>query len=800
MELFNNIENENILIVPNTLKEKILRYLSSLKKLVNVKLYSFEDLKKIIYFDYDKDAILYLMEHYNFKYEVAKNYIDNMYYVEDKIYTSLKLENLLKLKKELLNLNLLKKDKFFLQWLKSKKAIVLGYDYVDSFNQSILHTFSCYEIVPKTVENVKIPVYEFNTLEDEIIFVIRKIIELTKKGVSLNNIYVVGTDSNYQNEMAKLFSMYNLEVGVDNTSSIMTTAMGKDAFDYLGEHTFAEVCDYIKGKYDLSNEGNYQIYGKIISIFNEYTVCNNSKDTILKAIYYEFNNNYINKMNLKNYVRLESLNNNYFSDDDYVFLVGFNQGVIPRIYKDEDFISDALKSEVGLETSSELNKITKDVLLASLKSIKNIVVSYKLHYLNDEFYPSNLLCNDIFERTTFDFESNVAYSYDYSSIKLAEMIDDLIKYGKKDKQLPLYFKSFDIPYLKYDNKFNGIDVNYLKSYLGKLTLSYSNVDTFYKCQFRFYLDNILKINKYDETFDTFVGSLFHYVLSRLYMKDFDLERDYEYYIHDRTFTSKEKFFLDRLKKELIIICDYLQKFNNMTGLTNVFTEKKISIDKSSDLEVTFKGIIDKIMYKNYDGKTLVAVIDYKTGSTDIDIYNSAYGIGMQLLIYLYLISKSNLFDSFEIVGFYLQRVLNTEVNIEPGLSYSELKSRNLKLYGYSTDDAYSLEKFDSTYENSEYIMSMKYGKNGFYKYSKILSDDDIKSLIRLVDSKIENARDAILNGEFYINPKWISGDKEAIGCKFCRYKDICFRKNEDIVNLKRYSDLSFLNKEGDINA
>ena len=73
---------------------------------------------------------------------------------------------------------------------------------------------------------------------------------------------------------------------------------------------------------------------------------------------------------------------------------------------------------------------------------------------------------------------------------------------------------------------------------------------------------------------------------------------------------------------------------------------------------------DEIMYKEYDGKTLISIIDYKTGFTDIDICNLPYGIGMQLVIYLYLISKSDIFEKYSFVGFYLQRILSGEVNIE----------------------------------------------------------------------------------------------------------------------------------------
>ena len=36
------------------------------------------------------------------------------------------------------------------------------------------------------------------------------------------------------------------------------------------------------------------------------------------------------------------------SDDDYVFILGFNYGSIPVIYKDEDFFNDEEKKLLGL--------------------------------------------------------------------------------------------------------------------------------------------------------------------------------------------------------------------------------------------------------------------------------------------------------------------------------------------------------------------------------------------------------------------------------------------------------------------
>ena len=202
------------------------------------------------------------------------------------------------------------------------------------------------------------------------------------------------------------------------------------------------------------------------------------------------------------------------------------------------------------------------------------------------------------------------------------------------------------------------------------------------------------------------------------------------------------------------------------------------------------------MYKKYDDKTLVSIIDYKTGNTDIDIYNSVYGIGMQLIVYLYLISKSELFEDYFCVGFYLQKILNNEINVDRNKEYLDLKKENLVLYGYSIDDKESISKFDKTYVKSKYIKSMKVNKDGNIGGKNILNEDTMHKLENLVDKKIDEARDKILNGDFSINPKSI--DNEVIGCKYCRYNDLCFRKNEDIVNLKKYTDLSFL-EEGDIN-
>ena len=205
------------------------------------------------------------------------------------------------------------------------------------------------------------------------------------------------------------------------------------------------------------------------------------------------------------------------------------------------------------------------------------------------------------------------------------------------------------------------------------------------------------------------------------------------------------------------------------------------------------GIIDKIMYLEKNQKTYMSIIDYKTGTLPDNLNHTIYGIGMQLPVYLYLIEKSKKYPDAEVIGIYLQKIINKELKRELGKEYLKNKENNLKLVGYSIEDEDLLEMFDYTYRDSNLIKGMKVGNNGFYKYSKVLSKEKFQKLSNLVENKVKEATTTILDANFQINPKQIG--KELVGCKYCKYKDICFYQEKDIVRLKEYKNLDFLGDE-----
>ena len=80
------------------------------------------------------------------------------------------------------------------------------------------------------------------------------------------------------------------------------------------------------------------------------------------------------------------------------------------------------------------------------------------------------------------------------------------------------------------DKYNYIDFKDLEEYLkGKINLSYSSMNNYYLCAFRFYIENVLKLDPFTDTFAAFLGNLFHDCLSKMYEDGFDLKSNYEAY-------------------------------------------------------------------------------------------------------------------------------------------------------------------------------------------------------------------------------------------------------------------------------
>lgn len=773
------LEDNRVYIVPENIKKKLLLELTNKKLLIDIKFFSLKEFINNLTFTYDERAIYYLMKNYNYKYDNAKTILDNLYYINEETFNNQKLIELKKIKEEIKDLLIY--NEYFYDYIKTRKIYIYGYDFINEYDLKLLKNLD-YEIIKKKVNDNKHDIYKFNNIFDEVVFVSTKIRELIEEGIDINKIKIINIPSEYNFILKQVFNMFNLNIDT-NKESIYSTKIVQDFLKDID--TLPEI--------NLNNEDNLYIYNKIIDTLNKYSF-EMDKDIKKEMLTSKFKTIKTNRSLYENEIEIKNINN--IKDDEYAFLLGFNEGNYPVIKKDEDYLSDKEKENLGISTSFKINKIEKESIINNIKSIKNLIITYKDKTPFNEYYPSTLI-----EELGFDVkkeESSLSYSNSLNKLLLSKDLDNFVKYGEKTNRLEVLFSNYkDIKYMSYDNKFKGLDKEKLYKLINnELTLSYSSIDNFYKCKFRYYLNNILKLDKYEETFATFIGNLFHDILSKCFEDNFDFEKEYYNYIKEKDFTNKEEFFIEKIKEDLLFVIESIKKHYSYSNFKDALYENKFEINKDKTIKVKFIGFIDKLLTHNYKDKTLLVIVDYKTGIQDLNLSNCYYGLNLQLPVYLYLSKNGNLKNS-EVVGFYLQKILTPIPKIDTKKDYILQKEDNLRLQGYSLYDEELLNEFDSTYENSRVVKSLSKNSNGFSSYSKLLTKEQMDKLEELVDKKIDDARDMILSADFEIDPKVMKFKN--ISCEYCKFKDICYMNQNNIKYLKEITDLNFLGGEDNAN-
>ena len=184
-----------------------------------------------------------------------------------------------------------------------------------------------------------------------------------------------------------------------------------------------------------------------------------------------------------------------------------------------------------------------------------------------------------------------------------------------------------------------------------------------------------------------------------------------------------------------------------------------------------------------DGEIYAAIMDYKTGKDYITLDNVEDGFHLQLPSYMYLLSKSERFKGkrIHIIGIYLQKV--NMIALDNSIDILSQREKSFRLQGFTINDPSLILKLDPGFNKSDYIQSMMTLKDGsFGKYSKIITKDEEDELILKMDELIHKAKDGVMNADFKIAPKLINNKDKS--CTFCKYKDICFKKYNDYVELE----------------
>lgn len=772
MNFLDDISRDTLIICESDNKKKILNKINECKKLIPVKFISLKELYNLYYFNYDEKALYYLINKYNFKYDVAKTYLDNLIYIENTEFRSDKLNDLKNIKKELESNDIIKKNENFIHDINNKDIIFYGYDYIDKFTLKLIDSIkkiTNIKIIEKKYDDYKHKAYEFAHIEDEVDFVASKICSLIKNGIDINKIKISNIDDEYKPIIKRVFYFYNIPINLDDEETLYSTIPAS----FLIKNFNSDLSDIIE---KLKEKYNPSVVNQIINIINKYTFVSD-KLLVKDMIIHDLLNTKVIKTKFVNAINIIDYKN--YSNNDYVFLMNFNQKSIPVTHKDEKYLSDNDLKLLDLETSVELNKIDKNIAINNIKSIKNLIITYKKESYSSEYYPSNLInemnLEVVTENTTLD------NSHLSNKIKLCKYLDDYYKYNIKNPDMDTLLNNYELPYKNYDNKYNLINRNTLEKLINnKLNLSYSSMQSYNECSFKYYIQNILKLDVYEDKFSSYIGTLFHHILEIGINKEINVKEEIDKFIIDRKFNNKEKYYIEKLTKDIEFALNVIKKQLDYTKFNKIITENKLVVIKNRNISVTFKGFIDKMMTYNDGVKTLVALIDYKTYDVDLKMDLIDYGLNLQLPIYLYL--AGNNLETVEFAGFYIQKVLPSEKKYNKDKTLEEQTCENMKLCGYSNSDEHILKLFDRTYESSEIIKGMKIKNDGnFSSSSHVLNTKQMDMIISKVDDQINKCIDNIDSCNFNINPKNINNNN--ISCKFCKYRDLCYMTQKDIEEI-----------------
>ena len=164
--------NNKILIIPNNIKTKVVKYINNLPKLSNVKILTDQEFITNLTIDYNEKAIIYLMNKKNLSYQNAKEIMKNLKYATNDNNDCPKLQELTNIKNELLEKKLLIINNLFLPFIKDKEIIFYGFDYINKFIKKLITDNNLkVNIIEKEYQNINPKVYLFDNVSSEIEYI-----------------------------------------------------------------------------------------------------------------------------------------------------------------------------------------------------------------------------------------------------------------------------------------------------------------------------------------------------------------------------------------------------------------------------------------------------------------------------------------------------------------------------------------------------------------------------------------------------------------------------------------------------
>lgn len=792
-------QEEDIIIVSNKyIKPILIQKFSNQMRKITFK--SFDEVKDDIYTTIDYQMLFHNMKE-DTNLEVLRIKLANSYFIQQDSNEPFLHELYLYHQNNHLIL-----DENHLSYYKSKKVYFVNYYGDDDLINQMLPFLKHYErcFTTNSIDK-ELTIFHFENYDDEILEVVNHIAILLNKKVDPAKIVIHKVNKDYLNKLEEYLMIYKIDYIVEGEGSFFDVDIVKNFFHDLKNYEAMRLNKVLKD-YLIDKKDNkiFSKIGKVLEPLIMLDLTINSitldliKDVFIHTIYQE---------EVTNAIKIENVLNHIYDDDTHIFIMNFSHGEIAHIYKDDTYLNDKIRKNLKLLTSFDRTQIEEKKILDCIHSYESIHLSYSTYCSSKIYMPSNLI-KELAKKRIVNICDASIHVYHIVNEDMAKM-----RFFKAYALYRLYQKkTFDYLYgytyfcadltKRYQSDFNAT-LDYLALPTLFMELSYTKLNDYFSCPFRFYLKYILNIEeKMEDNNSTFVGRMYHFVLEKVVAKRYIDRRTKEEvlenisvyicdFVKNQTYEIKDKlkFYLNKFSEELKLIVEIIMDFMDHSSFEVLGLEQKL--EKQLDDYTVVVGLIDKILkYQEY-----YLVIDYKTNPVHPNWYALDVGLDLQLPLYLYLIKAND--PNAKIAGSYLQSVFRTSLLKYEDKPLSKVMLEQLKYVGYTLQDRDVILAIDTNALNGSGSLPKQIVSNkGFYKnfLKKSFTQTQFDAIILYVEKLIFEANKKIRKGLFPILP--LTDEKNESVCRYCRLKDLCYRNETMKKVYKKHDDFSYLFEGG----
>ena len=513
-----------------------------------------------------------------------------------------------------------------------------------------------------------------------------------------------------------------------------------------------------------------------------------------------------------------------------VIVMGLCEGEFPAIPSDSGLLSysdRALLEQMGLNISFDPAAESADEMFFAYRALTAASEKLVLSYSQTACDGSRRQSSRVIEQITNIFHGICIQNYDQSSpldriytpenaleylsslggLPQAKLLREALE---QNEAIAPYLSALDIPVTNSDCRISEQASS--RIFGDNMVLSQSKLESYILCPFKYYCDHVLKLresSRADFSYNS-VGVFIHYIMENFMRRamiegefDPELTEDQaialadsiieEYAVRlipsDDERKSRMTFLLERLRRiALVLIYNIMEEFRhslfrpsffelNMDGSDPAISAATFGTGDGNSIKL--RGIVDRVDLFRRGNDIYVRVVDYKTGSKVYSPEDIAEGMGLQLLLYLFVLCNTQNKKFRRAVGcpedgnvypagaMYLSANLPV-ITVDEHISPEEIRRRaadSLKRSGPLLDDEQVLRAMNDKLDPN-FLGTAKSSRSVDHK----LTLEDFEQLCGDIEKTLGSVRNTMRSGEASAKPRKKKGFSP---CDNCSYRSVC---------------------------